>query len=467
MIKTLSGGLAMISLDSAVNLYKTGLNGNVIWKKQLHHSPKFGPPMRLTQDLVDSSFYVSTGYVGNTNTNLIKIDKSGNLVWSKTLLMNAIYICGSSGGGFVVTGGANYDNYLLRFDGGGNIVWQNRYQTSPPNGGSVLPNIIQCKNSDYVISGISINKYSYDPHLFRVDSSGTLKWFNIYDLGPDDEFLELSAESIDKSVLVCGYSNNSAYWQDLYLRVDSLGNILNFKKYHSTYGPFYSVILDGGPNRVLMAGSASYSGPKNSQDLYTYMDYTGNILWNKTSGNAVYSGSGPDAAECGVAVSSDCFVLGGNFIAMIDSAGNGFCNSDTILLKDTTYAISVLAPAIVTSAVSYSTTNNITIVSTPPATLTSYCNFSVGLSSNLNRTENQVIYPNPVNSNSEFELKSDLINENSEIIISDVWGRKVFSSKLHTGINRVPTLDWNNGVYFFTVCDDSRIISTGKISVVD
>ncbi len=466
IIKTLSGGLAMITYDSTLSMYKTDLGGNIIWKKQFHHSPNIFIPGLLTQDLVDSGFYLCTG-----NVNLTKVDKSGNLLWSKKIpsLIGSVFICGSIGGGFILTSGSNYDNYLLRFDSGGNIVWQYRYQTAT-NGGANLSDILQCKNGDYVISGSCTNN-ARDPQIFRVDSSGMLKWFNIYDLGPDNEVLNLSAKSNDETTLVCGSSYNPAYYQSLYFRIDSMGNIINFKKYHNAHNPSYSVILSFGPNRVLMAGNALYSGSKNLQNLYTYMDYTGTPIWNKTSGNSLYSSAGADYTECGVTVSPNSFVLGGygegKFITMIDSAGNGFCNSDTILLKDTTYGIPILTPTIATGATFYSTTNNIIIVNTPTVVLTSYCNMTLGINSGLNIAENIIIYPNPASSNSYFELKSDLVNENSEIIINDVLGRNVFRSKLQTGINKIPTPGWNNGVYFFTICDNKRILGQGKICVAD
>lgn len=459
VIKTLSGGLAMLIKDTTLNLYKTDLNGNIIWVKQFHNSPKYQLPLRITQDLVDSSFYVSTGYVSSTPSYLMKIDKSGNLVWSKTLAVNAIYIRGCMGGGFVVAGSSNYDNYLLRFDNGGNIVWQNRYPNNFPNGGSFLPNIIQCRNSDYLVSVHCMNN-GYDPQVYRVDSSGVLKWFNIYDLGADNEYVNLSVESNDKSILICGQSYTPIYYQSFYLRIDSLGNVLNFKRYHSVHDPIYEVILSTGPNRVLMAGNASYTGPNSPRGHYTYIDYTGTVLWSKTSL--------VPRIECGAVNTSDSFILGGPYsIAMIDSLGNGFCNSDTIILKDTTYFIPVLTPTVLTSAINYSTTSNVPSVTTPPATFTVYCNFTLGLNSEIKEGKEIFVFPNPVSSNFFFEINGNLIEENSEIIINDVLGRKVLLSKLQSGKNRIEAHDWKSGVYFYTITKENKLLSSGKICVVD
>ncbi len=467
IIKTMSGHLAMLINDTTLNLYKTDLNGNIIWVKQFHNSPKFQLPMRLTQDLVDSSYYISTGYFGNTNANLMKVDRSGNLVWSKTLLLNVVNIHASMGGGFILSANANYDSYVLRFDNSGNIVWQNRYQRSPPNGGSYLSYIFQCKNGDYLFSGSCLNN-AFDPLIFRIDSSGVLKWLNIYDLGSDNEYVNLSVESNDKSILVCGTISNSAYYQDFYFRVDSLGNVLNFKKYHNTHDPRFDVILSTGPNRVLMAGNAFYTGPKNVQNLYTYTDYTGTPIWTKTSGNTLPSSPGYDAAECGVIASSNSFILAGSvFVAMIDSSGNGFCNSDTIVLKDTTFTIPVLTPPITTGVVNYSTTNNAPSVTIPSAIFTTYCNFTLGLNAETDGGEQTTVFPNPVSTNSFFELISDALPEDSEISINDVLGRQILSSKLWPGINRIDTHDWKNGVYFFTISKENKLISSGKICVVD
>jgi hypothetical protein len=467
-IKTLSGGLAVAVLDSTLSVYKTDLNGNIIWKKQFHHSPKFNLPVRLTQDLVDSSYYISTGYGGNPNTNLMKVDNSGNLIWSKTLLLNVVYIRASMGGGFILSANAGYDSYVLRFDKAGIIVWQNRYQRSPPNGSSFFPYIFQCKNGDYLFSGSCLNN-AFDPLMFRIDSSGVLKWFNIYDLGTDNDFVSLSTESSDQSILVCGNTNNSAYYQDFYLRIDSLGNVLNFKKYHNIHNPAYEVILSVAPNRFLIAGNAFYSGPKSTEYLYTYMDHTGTVLWNKTSGHPA-SGLGYEAIQYGVTVSPNSFVLGGGdieFIAMIDSLGNGFCNADTIILKDTTYFIPVLTPTIPTGAVNYSTINNTPSVTTPPVVLTTYCNITLGLNSEPGKAEEPSAFPNPVSSNSFFEFKSEIIEENSEIIVTDVFGRKIYASKLNQENNKISTLNWESGIYFFTIIKDDKSASSGKICVID
>lgn len=459
VIKTLSGGLAMLVRDSTLNLYKIGLNGNIIWVKQFHNSPKYQLPLRVTQDLVDSSFYVSTGHVSSTPSYLMKIDKSGNLLWSKTLAVNAVHIRGCMGGGFTLAGSSNYDHYLIRFDNGGNIVWQNRYPNSFPNGGSFLPNIIQCRNSDYQVSVHCMNN-AYDPMVYRVDSSGVLKWFNIYDLGTDNEYVSMSAESNDKSILICGQSYASIYYRSFYLRIDSLGNVLNFKRYHSIHDPIYEVILSTGPNRVLIAGNASYTGPNSSRGHYTYLDYTGTVVWSKTSL--------VPPIECGAINTSDSFILGAGYsFAMIDSLGNGFCNSDTVILKDTTYFIPVLTPLVWGSAVNYTPTNNAPSLTIPPATFTTYCNFTLGANSEIEIEEKTIAFPNPVNSNSFFELKGEWIEENSEIIVNDVLGREVFSSKWRSGTNRIETRDWKNGVYFFIINKESKVIGSGKICVVD
>ncbi len=472
IIKTMSGGLAIATFDSIIQLFKTDLNGTIIWKKQFHHLPKFFLPVRITQDLVDSSFYLSTGYFGNSNLSINKIDNSGNLIWSKTLPLftGSAFICSSIGGGFILASCSNYDNYLLRFDGGGNIVWQKRYQNSPPYAGSTISDIVQCKNNDYVISGSCINS-GWDPEIFRVDSSGVLKWFNIYDLGPDNEFLKLSAKGNDQSILLCGTSNNSAYYSSLYFRIDSIGTILNFKKYHNIHDPAYSIILSTGPNRLLMAGNALYPGFMNTQDLYTYMDYTGTVLWNKTSGNSLYSSGGGDYIGCGTTVSPNSFVLGGSgegkFITMIDTSGNGFCNSDTILLKDTTYTIPVLTPTITTGAIFYTPSNNVITVTVPPTALTSFCNVTLGLNSEFNNIKGQAAFPNPVSRNSFLEFKSDVVEENSEIIINDVWGRKIYHSKLDERNNKIYTFNWESGIYFILLIKNDKSVSSGKICVID
>ena len=132
-----------------------------------------------------SAFY--SGYAGDENAWLVKVDRQGDTVWEmqygSTSEQNDVYaMAATSDGGFIVCAlrlphaGGSAVTWLLKLDANGHLVWEQTYATG------VGLSILQTSDGGYLISGrqdIAQSLYSYVWAL-RVDAQGTPIWERVY-----------------------------------------------------------------------------------------------------------------------------------------------------------------------------------------------------------------------------------------------------------------------------------------------
>jgi hypothetical protein len=115
----------------------------------------------------------------------VKLDSSGNVIWTKTIGGGsddfAYSIIQSSDGGYVVAGwtssfGAGSDDiYVVKLDSGGNVQWA---KTIGGSDWDFATSIIQSSDGGYVVAGgtSSFGAGDWDMYVVKLDSGGNVQW---------------------------------------------------------------------------------------------------------------------------------------------------------------------------------------------------------------------------------------------------------------------------------------------------
>jgi len=321
-----------------IYVVKIDSSGNVVWAKTIGGSNDDG-----ASSIIRSSDggYVIAGWTdsfgaGYEDIYVVKLDSSGNVVWSKTIggssLDEAWSIIQSSDGGYVIAGytesfGEGGDMYVVKLDSRGNVQW-----TKTIGGGNddVAISIIQSSDGGYVVAGYTESfKYSqgaggYDMYVVKLDSSGNVLWTKTIG-GSSDDYASSIIQSSDGGYAVAGYTRSfGAGSEDMYVvKLDSGGNVLWTKTIGgSSYDVAHSIIQssDGG---YVVVGSTRSFGAAGYRDIYVVkLDSSGNIQWTKTIG-----GSSDDFAYSIIQSSDGGYVVAG----LTQSFGAG--NPDFYVLK--------------------------------------------------------------------------------------------------------------------------------------
>ena len=167
----------VVKLDSA---------GNVVWTKTIGGSGDDG-----ANSIIQSSdgAYVIAGHTNSFSSSydfyVVKIDSSGNVLWTKTIgggsYDQALSIIQSSDGGYIVVGrtqsfgAGNYDVYVVKLDSSGNVLW-----TKTIGGGSAdeARSITQSSDGGFAIAGYtqSFGAGSYDIYVVKTGPLGDTCW---------------------------------------------------------------------------------------------------------------------------------------------------------------------------------------------------------------------------------------------------------------------------------------------------
>jgi len=167
IIQSSDGGYAIAGYTSSfgagyVDFYvvKLDSSGNVLWTKTIG-----GGDEDFAYSIIQSS---DGGYVvaGQTysyeHMYVVKLDSSGNVLWTKTIGVSswdfATSITQSSDGGYVVAGytssfgAGDRDFYVVKLDSSGNVVWTKTIGGSLTD---VATSIIQSSDGGYVVAGFT------------------------------------------------------------------------------------------------------------------------------------------------------------------------------------------------------------------------------------------------------------------------------------------------------------------------
>ncbi|UCG93105.1 MAG: DJ-1/PfpI family protein [candidate division WOR-3 bacterium] len=333
------------SSDADIVVLKTDANGDVVWAKTFGGA---GTEYANGCTAVPAG-YLITGYTtsfgnGSKDVYVISLDNDGNEVWSKTYGGQSwdvgTSVCAAAEGGYFVCGfthsytAGEEDIYLLKIDKDGNEIWSKTY------GGEriEMSNSIALTSDGGCIIGATSLSYggrNTDFYVMKTDADGNKLWAESYaaqgPAGHGFDWCKAFYATSDGGYVMTGYADCIDLMDGVVIKIDADGN----EMWQKTFGnnPYYDYgnsicemkdgsIVVAGITKSMRDASTKFQNIYDNDICLTKFDREGNITWQKTIG-----GHGSDWASSVVVTDEDeIFVLGHT-----DSDGNG--SLDMCLLK--------------------------------------------------------------------------------------------------------------------------------------
>src|ERR1041385_5308886 len=256
--------------------------------------------------LLSDSNYIISGYTNSftapfRDAYLLKVDSSGNVIWSKTYGGSNDEVCYYAGlvnsGGYVLTGGTKSfgagenDLFVIRTDAAGNMIW------SAITGGAYNDygwSAIQTIDRGFLISGFAETCLGgcNQGLLVKTDSSGNILWTKLLG-GAGSEALYGMDRTSDGGYIVTGEtSTNSFGSSDTWLiKLNANGDTVWTRFYGSATEESGAVVRQTSGGGYIIAGDIHNAFNIHHASLLK-TDSVGNLQWAKTFGNPDTTGGG-------------------------------------------------------------------------------------------------------------------------------------------------------------------------------
>ena len=234
----------------------------------------------------------STGTNGNGNSDgyLVKIDSTGNYLWSKMYggleieTFNSIIETQDSGivmvGTTNSTGTGGYEIYVVKTDSLGNLLWTKTFGGFDWEFGN---SVVETNELLLLIGGetFSFGQGNNDMYIIRTDKNGDSLWTKTYG-GKEEEACRKAIELPNGDLAFCGYSSSYGKGKkDMYvITANSLGDTLWTKTFGGSKDDEANDIIHCIDDEFLIVGYSSSFG-NGGKDYSVYKIRTdGNLNWN-------------------------------------------------------------------------------------------------------------------------------------------------------------------------------------------
>jgi len=269
---------------------KVDATGNVVWEKSYGISSSKADRGSDIIATSDGGFLIAgNATVVNESTTppteslaayLIKIDSLGNVQWEKTYGgeqgEEAVCVKSTNDGGYIFAGstssystlgGSDFDFYLVKIDGSGNLEWQKSFGGTDWDRAN---SVIVTEDGGYLMAGFTasseLGAISRDVFLVKTDAAGKEEWHRLYGGDHSDEASEIISTN-DGGYLIVGksatyFDTGLQNWcSDAYvIKIDALGDV----QWERTFGGLYDdnassvrQVSDGG--YIICGSTKSYS----------------------------------------------------------------------------------------------------------------------------------------------------------------------------------------------------------------
>ena len=121
---------------------------------------------------------------------VLKLDASGNGQWqtSGTHGQQISYVVETSDNGYVAASSSSSQDWVIRFDAAGKILWENSYcgvVGGGTAGAGTINAVQQTADGGFILAGTTwmespVYNYTYAAWFYKLDASGALQWSNTY-----------------------------------------------------------------------------------------------------------------------------------------------------------------------------------------------------------------------------------------------------------------------------------------------
>jgi uncharacterized repeat protein (TIGR01451 family) len=287
--------------DQDIFVVRTDVDGRVVWSKYFDEG--FREQARAIIPTADGNYLIAGTRVAkfgdNENLYLLKIDRKGNLIWSKTFggpgNERAADVVQDPDGGYTITGtikansNAQEDILVAKFDDKGNGQWIKNLGTPRNDEGNAIIRFAQ----GYALVGNSKNETGFDNDivLYRLNNNAEILWQRRLANSFREDGRAIIATK-DGGIAIAGVINDNT---DAFVaKFDANGN----QRWARAVG---QPGLEEEANSLaeLNDGSLVLTGLKvtnaaNVDVFLAKLDASGNILWEKTIGDPELTEEGRD-----------------------------------------------------------------------------------------------------------------------------------------------------------------------------
>lgn len=472
VIQTADDGFLVGRLSGGANgdgiLMKLNSAGDTLWTKT------YGDTLAdAIMDIVPTS---DGGYIiGGTSDSygsgfesdvyIIKIDALGNVNWSAAYGGSSYDQCErirqTSDGGYIVLGftqsfgAGDRDIYLLKLDSSGNLMWTKAFGGPDDDEGYSIEETA----SGYIIAGstavigVSINAY-----LLKTDLSGNLIWSKKYSGSRAGFDLKILS---DGGYVLAGRAVALGGTRPFLMRTDSLGNI-SWSKVFMQVGEAHGIDQTTDGHYIVTGGSGTL----------TKTDSAGNIIWTRVHPSGFsYPFSGRrvnQTTDGGFIISAQLehpFSYYPMQILKTDSLGFVGCNDSSIVVSDSLVTFTAVVPgfSVNTGGVGIFVPTNTDCYCIADTLL---CSGTVGIEEPI-QEKAVLVYPNPNDGN--MSLKYELAaGERGDLTIFDITGKKIATYVLDpsSSILTISDQQLKAGMYFYQVTLNYKPVQSDKLVII-
>ncbi len=270
-------------------------NGDVVWNKTFLEG--WGTELRYAVNLTDGYLLVGNEFFpsGQVSGYVARLDNQGDLQWMKILVEGStgkLFSGIATPDGFVFFGlssqsinGAS-SVWTVKLDKSGNIVWSRTYGESVD---SAARSGVLTKDGDYLAAGYSdsIGNGNYDFYLLKLSINGDIIWNNTYG-GEGSQKAYSITKANDGYVVVGDIQLPNSATDAWVLKVDQAGNVLWNKSVGGKDSDSAAVVSMSEDGNYLVGGFTFSYGEGNRDNFLFKISDKGNVLWSCTQGDSGY-----------------------------------------------------------------------------------------------------------------------------------------------------------------------------------
>jgi hypothetical protein len=439
------------STSSASNFNMTRIDktGNLIWSKN-YGLPAFVwayNPIELSDHNILASGQTSTGDVL-----ILKTDSAGNKLWAKsvgTVANEYSQRCleGNSNSYFICCASGNAPDsthfLLLNLDSTGNVTWAKKFGS---NNYDDPISFTRTYDGGFAFIGrtMGFGVAMTDFYLVRLDSLGNVLWSRTFGAG-GQEYGRNIVETNDNGLLMIGETGSfGSNWRGLIIKVDSVGNLLWSKTYDNGGYMELDNCMKMPDGNIVISNVSTPSILK--------IDSIGNILWS-------YKYIGYFGGFSCLNVNNDIAMVGLDWnpdsLTFYKSDMNGMsCEQSNSTLTITSVSLTIDSPLTISYPIIPIVTNyNLPVVNITPQFQFNCITTSVN---EIIEDENPLlVYPNPFTSFISLTIKKQNAKQ-IRVIIHDIFGKTLLQSEIYNWTSEIDLKFLPSGIYLFEIIIDGE-----------
>ena len=256
----------------------------------------------------------STSKLNGTSVSVLP----ANVIWEKTYGVlgddDRAYYALPVGDGYLVVGSSESNKtgvtvgWALRLDQDGNVIWN---QTFLEGSGTELRVALNLTDGFLLVGNEFLPSGGENGYVAKIDTQGALIWQTIIGGGDLNKLFSAIATPDGFALFGLTYSNASGESDAWVVKLDANGNVV----WNKTYGNATDTAARTGvlapDGDYMVAGYTNPQGESNYDFLLLKIDPAGNMIWNKT-----YGGTGSQEAYA-MTKAADGYVIVGDTVSTV------------------------------------------------------------------------------------------------------------------------------------------------------